>query len=254
MNNSGVLAGSIALVTGAGRGIGQSIAVLFASAGASVAVVDINQRNATYVANTIGRDTLALSADIGDQAQVNDVVGQVVAHRGRIDILVNNAGIGHVKPFLDIGLSEWDQVIRTNLTGTFLCAQAVARSMVQQGSGVIINVGSISGQRGGYGRAAYGAAKAGVIQLTKVLSVELASRGVRVNCISPGPTETDQVRQCHDDRTREQYRRLLPLKRYADPSEVAAAALFLASPAASFISGHILNVDGGFDTAGLMPV
>ncbi len=124
--------------------------------------------------------------------------------------------------------------------------------MVEQGSGVIINVGSISGERGGSGRAAYGAAKAGVMLLTKVMAVELASLGVRVNGVSPGPTETEQVRQCHDDETRQAYHRLLPVNRYASPDEIAGAVLFLASPDSSFISGHILNVDGGFGAAGLI--
>jgi 3-oxoacyl-[acyl-carrier protein] reductase len=252
MNESGVLAGKVALVTGAGQGIGEAIATLFASVGASVGVVDINADNANTVAARLGAEALPLRADVGEPEQVELMVQQVRDRWGRIDILVNNAGIGHVKPFLETPLSEWDRVIRTNMTGTFLCAQAAARVMVRQRSGIIINIGSISGQRGGYGRAAYGAAKAGVIQLTKVMSVELAGRGVRVNCISPGPTETDQVRECHDAPTRESYHRLLPIRRYAAPAEIAAAVLFLASPAASFISGHILNVDGGFNTAGLI--
>ena len=252
MSNSRVLEGQCALVTGAGQGIGEAIAELFASQGALVGIVDLDGEKAKAVAARIGASALALQADIGDPSQVRSMVEKARETWGRIDILVNNAGIGHVKPFLDIPLEEWDRVIRTNLTGTFLCAQAAGRVMTQQGAGVIVNVGSISGQRGGWGRAAYGAAKAGVILLTKVMSVELAAQGVRVNCISPGPTETDQVRECHDAATRERYHRLLPIRRYAAPSEIAAAALFLASPAASFVSGHILNVDGGFDSAGLM--
>jgi 3-oxoacyl-[acyl-carrier protein] reductase len=246
------LAGKVALVTGGGQGIGEAIAGLFAAAGASVAVADLVGEKAVAVAAGLGPPAIALQADVGDEHQVQRMVQDTLDAFGRLDILINNAGIGHVKPFLETPLQEWDQVIRTNMTGTFLCAQAAARVMVRQGSGVIVNVGSISGQRGGSGRAAYGAAKAGVILLTKVMSVELASRGVRVNCISPGPTETDQVRQCHDDATRDGYHRMLPIQRYAVPSEIAAAVLFLASPDASFISGHILNVDGGFDTAGLM--
>jgi 3-oxoacyl-[acyl-carrier protein] reductase len=195
---------------------------------------------------------MAFETDVSDAGQVEEMVRRAVEAFGRIDILVNNAGIGHVKPFLEIPLAEWQKVLDTNLTGTFLCAQAVARVMVRQGSGAIVNVASISGERGGTGRAAYGAAKAGVILLTKVMAVELASLGVRVNAISPGPTETQQVRECHDEATRAAYHRLLPIERYADPKEIAAAALFLASPQASFVSGHILNVDGGFGAAGLI--
>ena len=165
---------------------------------------------------------------------------------------MNNAGIGHVKPFLSITLEEWNRVLQINLTGQFLCAQAVARVMLQEGGGRIVNIASISGERGGTGRAAYGAAKAGVILLTKVMAVELAAKGIRVNAISPGPTETEQVRECHDDATRAAYHSVMPIGRYAAPSEIANVALFLASDEASFVSGHILNVDGGFGAAGLI--
>ena len=249
------LYGKIALITGAGQGIGQAIAARFAEAGAAIAVVDLVRENAEAVAAEIagrGARAAAFQCDVSDAEQVAATIADALNQFGRIDILVNNAGIGHVKSFLEIPLAEWQKVLNVNLTGTFLCAQAAARAMVAQGSGTIINIGSISGERGGTGRAAYGAAKAGVILLTKVMAVELASLGVRVNCISPGPTETDQVRQCHDDATRDAYHRLLPMKRYAQPDEIAAAALFLASPDASFVSGHILNVDGGFSAAGLI--
>jgi 3-oxoacyl-[acyl-carrier protein] reductase len=195
---------------------------------------------------------MPMKVDISNADQVDSMVQQTLKNFGRIDVLVNNAGIGHVKPFLAIGLEEWNRVLAINLTGQFLCAQAVARVMLGQGGGRIVNVASISGERGGTGRAAYGAAKAGVILLTKVMAVELAGQGIAVNAISPGPTETDQVRQCHDDATRAAYYSVLPIKRYASPSEIANAALFLASADASFVSGHILNVDGGFGAAGLM--
>jgi 3-oxoacyl-[acyl-carrier protein] reductase len=249
------LANKIALVTGAGRGIGREIARRLAREGASLAVVDVDGSAADRVAEEIRRDGCAASSfqtDISDPAQVDALMAAAVAGFGRLDILVNNAGIGHAKPFLDIPLNEWEEVLRVNLTGTFLCAQAAARVMARQGAGRVVNVGSISGERGGTGRAAYGASKAGVILLTKVMAVELAPLGISVNCVSPGPTETDQVRQCHDAATREAYHRLLSLKRYADPSEIAAAVVFLASDDASFVSGHILNVDGGFGAAGLV--
>jgi 3-oxoacyl-[acyl-carrier protein] reductase len=252
MEDTKTLAGKVALVTGGGQGIGEAIVRLFVSAGASVIVADIVEKNAHAVARSLSPSAIALQVDVGDEIQVNRMLQKTLDAFGRLDILVNNAGIGHVKPFLEIPLREWDQIVRTNMTGTFLCAQAAARVMVRQGSGVIVNIGSISGQRGGSGRAAYGAAKAGVILLTKVMSVELAARGVRVNCISPGPTETEQVRQHHDLATREAYSLRLPINRYAKTEEIATAALFLASPGASFISGHVLNVDGGFDAAGLM--
>jgi NAD(P)-dependent dehydrogenase (short-subunit alcohol dehydrogenase family) len=250
-----ILSGKIAIVTGSGQGIGEAIVRRFALAGAAVVVVDLAAEKAEHVAADLirnGHRAIALHADISHEPAVNEMIRAALDEFGRIDILVNNAGIGHAKPFLQIPLDEWEKILSVNLTGTFLCAQAAARVMVKRGSGVIINVGSISGERGGTGRAAYGAAKAGVMLLTKVMAVELASLGVRVNAISPGPTETEQVRQCHDAGTREAYHRLLPVKRYASPSEIAAAALFLASPDSSFVSGHILNVDGGFGAAGLI--
>lgn len=244
-----------AIITGAGRGIGEEIAQRFAYEGARVMVADVSLAEAERVAGAIRQQrghAVTCQVDITAQAQVEAMVTRATDSFGRLDILVNNAGVGHAKAFLDTPLEEWEQVLKVNLTGTFLCAQAAARVMARQGAGRIVNVGSISGQRGGHGRAAYGASKAGVILLTKVLSVELAPFGISVNCLSPGPTETDQVRQWHSPETRQAYHRLLPLKRYAHPREIAAAALFLASEDASFVTGHILNVDGGFEAAGLM--
>lgn len=244
-----------AIVTGSGRGIGREIALSFAREGATVLVADINGAMARDVAQEIvsggGRAT-SFALDISDSAQVSALVNHALQEFGKIDVLVNNAGIGHVRDFLSITLEEWNRVLNINLTGQFLCAQAVARIMVRQGRGRIVNVASISGERGGTGRAAYGAAKAGVILLTKVMAVELAAKGVSVNAISPGPTETDQVRECHGDSTRAAYYSTLPMRRYAQPNEIAKAALFLATEDASFVTGHILNVDGGFGAAGLM--
>jgi len=247
--------GAVAIVTGSGQGIGRAIALALAREGASVVIVDWNENTARDVAaeiNAAGGKSIALQVDISDADQVGSMVQQTLKAFGRIDILINNAGVGHVKLFLSITLEEWNRVLAINLTGQFLCAQAVARVMLRQGAGRIVNVASISGERGSTGRAAYGAAKAGVILLTKVMAVELADKGIAVNAISPGPTETDQVRQCHDDATRAAYQSVLPLKRYASPSEIANAALFLASSDSSFVTGHILNVDGGFGAAGLV--
>jgi len=245
----------IAIVTGGGQGIGREIALALARRGATVTIADWNLQPAEAVCEEIrglGASAMAVKIDVSDPAQVQAMVERVLSVFGRIDILINNAGIGHAKPFLEISLEEWNRVLAINLTGEFLCAQAVARAMLPRGGGRIVNVASISGQRGGTGRAAYGAAKAGVILLTRVMAVELAARGIAVNAISPGPTETDQVRQCHDQPTRDAYYERLPIRRYADPAEIAKAAVFLASEEASFVSGHILNVDGGFDAAGLI--
>jgi 3-oxoacyl-[acyl-carrier protein] reductase len=247
--------GTTAIVTGSGQGIGREIALALRRAGAAVVIADWNEDKAAAVAGEIkssGGRAIAVRTDVSNQAQVEAMVARALDAFGRIDVLVNNAGIGHVEPFLSITLEDWNHVLAVNLTGQFLCAQAVARVMLRQGGGRIVNIASISGERGGTGRAAYGAAKAGVILLTKVMAVELAVKGIAVNAISPGPTETEQVAQCHNAATRAAYHSVLPIRRYAQPAEIASAALFLASPAASFMSGHIMNVDGGFGAAGLM--
>ena len=240
----------IAIITGSAQGIGEEIASRFCAEGARVVVADMNLENARKVATKL--NATALRADVADQASVESMVHQVVDQFGRLDILINNAGIGLNKPFLSTTLEEWNRQLSVNLTGQFLCAQSAARQMVRQGGGRIVNVASISGQRGGQGRAAYGAAKAGVIQLTRVMAVELAPHKINVNAISPGPVDTEQSRGTHTPATRRSYLDRLPLNRYGQRSEIAAAALFLASDEASFVTGHILNVDGGFDAAGLM--
>jgi 3-oxoacyl-[acyl-carrier protein] reductase len=244
-----------AIITGSGRGIGREMARLFAASGAKVAIADVNEESARRVAASIGAaggEAYPIGVDITDPVRVELLIRQVVGRWGRLDILVNNAGVGLNKPFLETTLSEWDRMLQVNLTGTFLCAQAAAREMVRQGVGRIVNVASISGQRGGQGRAAYGAAKAGVILLTRVMAVELAPLGVNVNAIAPGPVDTEQSRGTHTPATRRAYQSRIPLGRYGEHREVAAAALFLSSDAASFVNGAVLNVDGGFGAAGLM--
>jgi NAD(P)-dependent dehydrogenase (short-subunit alcohol dehydrogenase family) len=249
------LADRVAIISGSGRGIGREMARLFSVEGAKVVVADIDADSALATAaviNAAGHVARAATVDIGDPAQVERLIGDTLAHFGRLDVLVNNAGIGLNKPFLATTPAEWEQQLRVNLTGTFLCAQAAARVMVGQGSGTIVNVASISGQRGGQGRAAYGAAKAGVILLTKVMAVELAPLGIRVNAIAPGPVDTLQSRETHTVATRQAYLDRIPIRRYGRREEIAAAALFLASDASSFVVGHVLNVDGGFQAAGLI--
>lgn len=250
-----ILIGKVALVTGAARGIGRHISLRFAREGARVVAADLDGDGARRVAAEVaatGAEALALEVDVGDPASVDAAFAAVGQRFGRLDVLVNNAGIGSNQPVLEMPLAEWERNLRVNLTGTFLCAQAAARLMVRQGGGRIINIASISGQRGGIGRGAYGAAKAGVIQLTRVMAVELAARGVRVNAISPGPVDTDQSRGTHTPATRRAYLDRIPQQRYGQGWEIAAAAVFLASDDASFVAGHVLNVDGGFNAAGLI--
>lgn len=249
------LLNKVAIITGAANGIGRAMAEKFSREGASVVVADIDREAAILVANGIMKNdgrAKPLVVDISNAEQVADLVADTKKEFGRLDILVNNAGIGLNKPFLDTTLTEWRHMLDVVLTGTFLCSQAAAREMVGQGRGAIVNVASISGQRGAQGRAAYGVAKAGVIQLTKTMAVELAHLGVRVNAISPGPVDTEQSRTTHTPATRNSYHDRIPLKRYGERDEIAAAALFLASDEASFVHGHVLNVDGGFHSAGLI--
>lgn len=249
------LANKVAIVTGSGRGIGRAIARRFAAEGARIVVADVNREKASAVAADLtaaGTSALAVHVDITNPSQVESLVGETLAHFKGLDILVNNAGVGLNQPFLTTTLEDWDRQLRVNLTGTFLCAQAAARVMVRQGAGRIVNIASISGQRGGQGRAAYGASKAGVILLTRVMAVELAGHGINVNAIAPGPVVTDMSNGTHTEATRRSYHDRIPLQRYGTEPEIAAAAVFLASEEASFVTGHVLNVDGGFQAAGLL--
>ncbi|PDT50101.1 short-chain dehydrogenase [Sinorhizobium fredii] len=246
------LNGKTAIVTGAARGIGKAIAVAFAREGANVVVCDRDEEAAKLTAGEIGSTALAVRADISVDEDVNSLVDKTLTEFGKIDILVNNAGVGATTLFLESSREEFERVVRINLTGTFLMSQAVARTMAERKSGSIVNIASLSGQKGGVGRSAYGASKAGVELLNKVMAVELADHGINVNAIAPGPILTEVSRTMHTIETREAYHRLVPQRRYGEPEEIADAAVFLASDEARYITGHTLNVDGGFLAAGLL--
>jgi NAD(P)-dependent dehydrogenase (short-subunit alcohol dehydrogenase family) len=249
------LVDKVAIITGSGRGIGRSIALRFGREGASVMTADLDGKNAEATANEIlafGGQARSKTVDVGVQAEVQELVASAMQAWERIDILVNVAGIGLTKLFINTTLEQWERILRVNLTGSFLCSQVVARVMVEAGRGKIINIASLSGQRAGTGRAAYGASKAGVSMLTKVMAVELAQYGITVNEIAPGPVNTEMTEITHDEATRKEYHRLIPMGRYAERDEIANAALFLASSEADFINGHTINVDGGFAAAGLL--
>jgi 3-oxoacyl-[acyl-carrier protein] reductase len=246
------LKGKVALVTGAGGGLGTAIAKRFAEEGAAVLCTDRDLAKAEATAADVvksGGKAHAFRADVADARDCAEQVAETVERFGGVDILVNNAGIALHKLALDTSLEDWERVLRINLTGSFLTAQAAARVMVERGGGRIIQLGSISGQRGNMAGVAYGASKAAVMHICKVLAVELSDRGVMVNAIAPGPIETGISK--HGPARREKYLDRIPARRYGNVDAVANAALYLASDECDWVTGTILNVDGGFQTAGL---
>ncbi len=249
------LHGKTAVVTGGTNGIGAAVALRLAAEGVRVAIVGRNERAAEKLMQAIGDASRFsfIKADIGSPADIEIAAGEALDRLSHIDILVNSAGGSRLLPFLKTDSAVLDEMLAVNLRGTFLFAKAAALSMIAHGSGgAIVNISSISGQRGSALRAAYGMAKSAVIQLTKVMAVELAGYAIRVNAIAPGPIETRAVRERHRPTTREAYLRTIPMQRYGTVDEVASAAVFLSSDEASYVTGHILNVDGGFYAAGLI--
>ena len=249
------LDGRVATVTGAGRGMGEAIARAFAREGAAVVVSDIDAASAERVAASLragGARATSLPVDVAREEDAQSLADTAVAAFGALHIHVNNAGISTTKLFVETSRADFERILQVNLVGAFLCAQKAARVMMQAGYGRIINIASLSGQRGGVGRSAYGSSKAGLELLTKVMSVELASSGITVNNIAPGAISTEMAAAQHDEATRDAYHYLIPQRRYGTPDEVADAAVFLASDEARHVCGHTLNVDGGFLTAGLM--
>jgi 3-oxoacyl-[acyl-carrier protein] reductase len=242
------LDGKTALVTGAGSGIGKCIAETYAREGARVALADIDGEAAKSAARSIGNNAIALRVDVSKKADIDGVVGETVAAFGALDILVNNAGATHInKPMLEIDEAEYDRIFAINVKGIFLACQAVVPVFRQRGGGVIINIGSTAGLRPRPGLSAYNATKGAVHVLTKSLAVELAPDGIRVCAIAPVATETPLLPSFLGPAPgmREKFVATIPLGRLALPQDVADAALFLASAEAKFITGNIMEVDGG---------
>ena len=243
-----------AVITGAASGIGKEIALQLASAGANTVVADINADRKKTVREIKDESGCAIEVevDVCDISSVENMIATTEREFKKIDIFIHSAGIGIEKPFLETSLEDWNKIINVDLTGTFLCCRAAARAMINNKWGRIITLASTAGIRGGFNRGAYGAAKGGVISLTKVMAVELACYGITVNSIAPGAVETEMVRKMHTSETRRIYTNAIPADRYGTPKEIAAAALFLASKQASYVNGHVLAVDGGFLGAGLI--
>lgn len=242
------LAGKVALVTGANTGIGQAIAVALAEAGADVAVAGRSQPTETLqrIAAT-GRRALDISVDLSSIAPVAGVVDQVVSGLGRIDVLVNNAGIIRRNDLAEFTEADWDAVIDTNLKSLFFLSQAAARPMAAQGAGKIINIASLLSFQGGIRVPSYAAAKSGVAGVTKAMANELAASGVQVNAIAPGYIATNNTAALQADETRNrQILERIPTGRWGRPEDIAGAAVFLASSAADYVTGHVLAVDGGW--------
>jgi 3-oxoacyl-[acyl-carrier protein] reductase len=245
------LIGQVAVVTGAGRGIGRAIAQAYFRAGADVAVVDVNVDSTMATVESFGEHAglrgLPIVADVSQRASVEELIERTSRHFGRLDVLVNNAGIVHESPnFLEVTDAEWQFTLDTNLTGTFLCSQMAGRVMAAARGGVIVNMTSIGAMRPSPGGAAYQASKGGIISLTRAMAVNLAPYGIRVNAIAPGVIQTAMTPAANVDG--EAQARLLariPSDRLGQPEDVAGAAVFLASPAAAYISGQVLVVDGG---------
>ena len=241
-----------AVVTGGGSGIGKAIAQGLTSEGARVAIVDIDAGRAEAAARELGAGAVAIQADVSRPEDAVRLAAESASQLGKIDILIHSAGVGAERSFLDTTPEEWRRIIDIDLSGTFYTCQAVARVMAGRRYGRIVTLASTAGIRGGTGRTAYGAAKGGVITLTKVMAVELAQYGITANTLAPGAIETELVRKMHSPETRVVYRRGIPLDRYGEPEEVASAALFLASDDARYVTGAVLAVDGGFLAAGVM--
>lgn len=239
------------LVTGGGSGIGRAVCLAFAREGADVGIADVSVEGAEVTAQEVkkkGRKAVTIKVDVTDPTSVQAMVSQTVSGLGRVDILVNSAGVREIVPFLQLPFPEWQRVIATNLTGTFLCSQAVAQHLVQQSKGgKIVNLASVAGIMAVPNRAAYVASKHAVIGLTKEMAMELADKHIQVNAVAPGVVETAMTASYFDKPDIvTSLKKAHPAGRWAQPEEIANLILFLASPEADFITGATFPIDGGF--------
>ena len=241
------LLNQVAVVTGAGRGIGRAIALRFAAEGADVAVVSRTAENSEKVAaevQALGRKAWALAVDVADEAAVGAACEKILAEAGKVDILVNNAGVTRDGLLMRMSAADWDTVLDTNLKGAFLFTKGFARGLLKQRSGRVICIASVIGLVGNAGQSNYAASKAGLIGFSKSLAKEMASRGVTVNVVAPGFIETDMTSGLKDD-VKAGILKVIPMGIFGQAEDIAQAALYLASPAARYVTGQVLTVDGG---------
>ncbi len=243
-----------AIVTGAGSGIGQATTALLLERGWNVAAVDLQAGAlAELEAGHSAERLLVRACDVTDEAQVAAVVGEAAAKFGRLDGAVNSAGMAADKHVFDTSAELFRKILDVNVIGTFLIGREAGRHMAKAGRGAIVNVASVSGLRGSKGRSAYGASKGAVINLTQVMANDLAPHGIRVNAVAPGPVETPMVKALHTSADRDLYNRYIPMRRYAEPREIASVIHFLLDESqSSFVTGEIVAVDGGYRGAGII--
>jgi len=241
------LSGKVALITGGAQGIGRAVALMLARNGSDVAVSDVNlamARTTVEEIEKLGRRALAVEADVARSEDGDRMVRETVEVLGRIDILVNNAGITRDKLILRMSEEDWDKVLEVNLKGAFNCTRAAVRYMAKQRSGRVVNIASVVGLMGNAGQANYAASKAGLIGFTKAVSREFASRGINVNAVAPGYIDTPMT-QALPEKAKEALRNLIPLDRLGTPEDVAKAVLFLVTSGSDYVTGQVLQVDGG---------
>jgi 2-hydroxycyclohexanecarboxyl-CoA dehydrogenase len=241
----------IIIVTGAASGIGKGIATRLAADGATVVVADLDEAKSQETAAALGNDSIGIATNVTDRAAVDAMTDAVIQRFGRIDTLVNNAGWDKVEPFMESTLQTWDRVIAINLIGTLNCTQSAAQHMIEAGSGSVISIGSDAGRVGSSGEAVYSAAKGGIISFTKTFAREVARNGITANCVCPGPADTPLFAEISADnpKLRTALERAIPLRRLAQPEDLANAVAFFARPDSAYITGQTLSVSGGLTMA-----